>query len=112
MGQDFVYSEGNTPIAVTNEMLQCRDCRYVGKKVGECEKFKQKPADVLAGRGLCSAYRKAEGQPAEPDGPSRYTSESPDCEGCAFNFGKLHCAVYDTKPMDVVIGHKPCEKRQ
>ena len=112
MGQDFVYTEGNTPTLVTNEMLQCRDCRFAGKKAGECEKFRQKPADVLAGRGLCSAYQKIAGAPPEEPEETRYTSEAPDCEGCVFNFGNLRCAVYDTKPMDVVIGHKPCEKKQ
>ena len=42
----------------------------------------------------------------------RYTSDSPDCEGCVFNFGNLNCAVYDIKPASIVIDHKPCEKRQ
>ena len=41
----------------------------------------------------------------------RYTSDSPDCEGCVFNFGNLNCAVYDIKPASIVIDHKPCEKR-
>ncbi len=42
----------------------------------------------------------------------RYTSDSPDCEGCIFNFGNLNCAVYDIKPAAIVIEHKPCEKRR
>lgn|GEM_PF-3854212 len=110
--QEFGYSAGNAPVMVTNEMLQCRDCRFRGQKVGECERFQFKPADVLAGRGECPAYER-EGKGASDDGErGRYTSDSPDCEGCVFNFGNLNCAVYDIKPASIVIDHKPCEKRQ
>lgn len=110
--QEFGYSAGNAPVMVTNEMLQCRDCRFRGKKVGGCEKFQFKPADVLAGRGECPAYER-EGTESPDDGErGRYTSDSPDCEGCVFNFGNLNCAVYDIKPASIVIDHKPCEKRE
>lgn len=110
--QEFGYSAGNAPVMVTNEMLQCRDCRFRGKKVGGCEKFQFKPADVLAGRGECPAYER-EGTESPDDGErGRYTSDSPDCEGCVFNFGNLNCAVYDIKPTAIVIDHKPCERRQ
>ena len=110
--QEFGYSAGNAPVMVTNEMLQCRDCRFRGQKVGGCERFKFKPADVLAGRGECPAYER-EGEESPDDGErGRYTSDSPDCEGCVFNFGNLNCAVYDIKPTAIVIDHKPCERRQ
>lgn len=110
--QEFGYSAGNAPVMVTNEMLQCRDCRFRGQKVGGCEKFQFKPADVLAGRGECPAYER-EGTESPDDGErGRYTSDSPDCEGCVFNFGNLNCAVYDIKPASIVIDHKPCEKRE
>lgn len=110
--QEFGYSKDNVPVMVTNEMLQCKNCRFRGQKVGGCEKFKFKPADVLAGRGECPAYE-CEGEESRDDGErGRYTSNSPDCEGCVFNFGNLNCAVYDIKPASIVIDHKPCENRQ
>ena len=76
--QEFGYSAENAPVMVTNEMLQCRDCRFRGQKVGGCERFKFKPADVLAGRGECPAYER-EGEESPDDGErGRYTSDSPD----------------------------------
>lgn len=110
--QEFGYSAGNAPVMVTNEMLQCRDCRFRGQKVGGCEKFKFKPADVLAGWGECPAYEREGKDASDDEERGRYTSDSPDCEGCVFNFGNLNCAVYDIKPTAIVIDHKPCERRQ
>lgn len=110
--QEFGYSAENAPVMVTNEMLQCKDCRFRGQKVGGCGKFKFKPADVLAGRGMCGEYEREGEEPSGDDELGRYTSDSPDCEGCVFNFGNLNCAVYDIKPAAIVIDHKPCEKRQ
>lgn len=110
--QEFGYSAGNTPVMVTNEMLQCRDCRFRWQKVGRCERFQFKPADVLAGRGECPAYEREGEEPSDDGERGRYTSDSPDCEGCVFNFGNLNCAVYDIKPASIVIEHRPCGKRE
>ncbi len=110
--QEFGYSAGNTPVMVTNEMLQCRDCRFRGQKVGRCERFQFKPADVLAGRGECPAYEREGEEASDDEERERYTSDSPDCEGCVFNFGNLNCAVYDIKPASIIIEHKSCEKRE
>lgn len=41
-----------------NDDLQCKDCKFKRKLVGECDKFLRKPDFVLENRAECPQYKK------------------------------------------------------
>ena len=46
----------------TNDTLQCRDCRYRRRPVGDCEKYPdRKPKHVLKAAGPCEYYEPKKG---------------------------------------------------
>ena len=48
--------DGDQPIFITNDQLQCRDCVHCMKAVAECEKYEEKPGYVLSGVRPCPHY--------------------------------------------------------
>ena len=49
--------DGNEPILVTNDMLQCRDCVHrTEPMVIECLKYEEKPGYVLNSTKPCKHY--------------------------------------------------------
>ena len=59
----FVWTgeDGNMPILITNDRLQCRDCVYRTEPiVTECEIYEEKPGYVLDNTKPCKHYKKAD----------------------------------------------------
>ena len=57
----FVWTgeDGNIPIVITNDMLQCSDCVYrMEPQVIECEIYEEKPGYVLNQAKPCKRYEK------------------------------------------------------
>ena len=54
----FVYTEETMPILITNETIQCADCKYKRQRVIECDIYKSKPRYVLEKRKPCPDYKK------------------------------------------------------
>ena len=50
--------DGDEPIVITNEILQCRDCKNrTDPQVIECEIYEEKPGYVLNGVKPCKYYQ-------------------------------------------------------
>lgn len=69
----FVWTgeDGNMPRLITNDMLQCRDCRFCMEQfTSECEIYEVKPGYVMDNERPCRYYEKrtAAEEPAAPEG--------------------------------------------
>lgn len=55
----FCWTEENPPTLITNDTIQCADCRFrTDPAVMECEKYLRKPDKVLDREAPCKHYQK------------------------------------------------------